>query len=135
LRGFVVAFGDYYFDNMTRSIDKRLAKRKRGEYTRSKSSIERVSEWKVGPDPEEKIVQVAFTLNTFAGPNASSVLEVTNSIKIFKNKLFELEMELKYIKENLTIDVQKSTKSIESLNIEKMNIALQAQRDQMNAKF
>jgi hypothetical protein len=40
--GSVVAIGGYYFDNMKISIEKMSTKRKRGEDTRSKSSIGRV---------------------------------------------------------------------------------------------
>jgi hypothetical protein len=83
--GSVVAIGDYYFDNRTRSIEKRSMKRKRGEDTKSKSYAGRILEWKVGPDPEENMVQAASTLNTFAGLNASSVLEVTNALNIARN--------------------------------------------------
>jgi len=49
--GSVVAIGDYYFDNRTRSIEKRSVKRKRGEDSNSKSHVERILEWKVSPDP------------------------------------------------------------------------------------
>jgi hypothetical protein len=110
-------------------------KRKRGEDTRSKSSAGRVLEWKVGPDPEENMVQAASTLNTFAGLNASSFLEVTNTLNTTKNKVVELETELKGVKEKFTIDVQEDVKAVEGLNSEKMNKSLQAQRDQMNIEF
>jgi hypothetical protein len=54
--GIVVAIGDYYYDNKTRSIEKRSNKRKRGEDTRSKSFARRILEWKAGPDPKENVV-------------------------------------------------------------------------------
>jgi hypothetical protein len=78
--GTVVAIGDYYYDDRTKSIEKRSNKRKRGESTKSRSSTGRVVEWKVGPDPEENVVQATSSLHAFAGLNASYVLEVTNTL-------------------------------------------------------
>jgi hypothetical protein len=46
--GTVVAIGDYYYDDRTKSIEKRSNKRKRGESTKSRSSTGRVLEWKLG---------------------------------------------------------------------------------------
>jgi hypothetical protein len=40
--GLIVVIGDYYFYNRTRSIEKTLTKRKRGEDTRSNSFARRV---------------------------------------------------------------------------------------------
>jgi hypothetical protein len=57
--------------------------RKRGEDTQSKSYMGMVLEWKVGHDPEENVVQATSALNTFAGINASSVIEVTTTLPIF----------------------------------------------------
>jgi hypothetical protein len=54
--GDVVDFGDYYYDDRTKSIDKSSNKRKRGEFAKSRSSTRRVVEWKVGPDPEENSI-------------------------------------------------------------------------------
>jgi hypothetical protein len=78
--GVVVVVGDYYYDDRTKSIEKRSNKRKRGESTKSRSSTGRVVEWKVGPDPEENVVQATSSLHAFAGLNASSILEVTNAL-------------------------------------------------------
>jgi hypothetical protein len=58
--GSVVTIGDYYFDNRTRSIEKRSTKIKRGEDSKSKSHAGRILEWKVSPDPKENIVQAGF---------------------------------------------------------------------------
>jgi hypothetical protein len=55
-KGTVVAIGDYYYDDRTKSIEKRSNKRKRGESTNSISSTGRVVEWKFGPNPEENVV-------------------------------------------------------------------------------
>jgi hypothetical protein len=79
--GTVVAIEDYYYDDRMKSIEKRSNKRKRGEATKSKSSAGRVVEWKVGPDPEENVVQESSSLHDFTGLNASSVLEVTKFLK------------------------------------------------------
>jgi len=83
--GYVVAIGDYYLENRTKSIENRSVKIKRGEDTKSKSYAGRILEWKVGPNPEENVVQAALALNTFTGLNASSVLEVTNALNISRS--------------------------------------------------
>jgi hypothetical protein len=82
--GTVVAIRDYYYDDKMKSIEKRSNKRKRGESNKSRSSVGRVVEWKVGPDPEENVVQAASTLHDFIGLNASSILEVTNALSMAK---------------------------------------------------
>jgi hypothetical protein len=46
------------------------------------------------------VVQEASALNAFAGLNASSILEVTNALNTIKNRVVELETELKYVKES-----------------------------------
>jgi hypothetical protein len=113
--GYLVAIGDYYFNNRTRSIEKRSMKRKRGEESNSNSHEGRILKWKVCPDPKENIVQVASMLNTFTGLNASSILEVTNSMNIFRTLVIELETKLKDVKYQFDIDVQEAISAIESL--------------------
>jgi hypothetical protein len=78
--GVVVVVGDYYYDDNTKSIEKRSNKRKMGEFTKSISFIGRVVERKVGPDPEENVVQATSGLHAFVGLNDSSILEVTNAL-------------------------------------------------------
>jgi hypothetical protein len=129
------SIGDYYFDNKTRSIEKRSSKRKRGEDSKSKSHAGRILEWKVGPDPEENAVQAASTLNTFAGLNASSVLEVTNALNTARTWVTELEIELKDVRDQFDIDVQEFVMHTEILNSGKISGSLQAQRDNMNEEF
>jgi hypothetical protein len=73
---FVVAIGEYYFDNRTRSIEKISTKSKIIEDMRSKLYVGMVVEWKVGIDPKENVVQATSSLNAFAGINVSSVLNV-----------------------------------------------------------
>jgi hypothetical protein len=63
--GVVVVVGDYYYNDKTRSIEKRSNKRKRGESTNTQSSIGRVIEWKAGPDPEDNAIQETSTLHAF----------------------------------------------------------------------
>jgi hypothetical protein len=50
--GAIMAIGDYYYDDRTKSIEKRLNKRKRGDFAKLRSSIGRFVEWKVGLDPK-----------------------------------------------------------------------------------
>jgi hypothetical protein len=133
--GSVAIIGDYDFDKRTRSIEKRSTKRKRGEDFKSKSHVGRILEWKVGPDPEENAVQEASVLNTFAGLNASSVLEVTNSLNISRTRVIEMETELKDVKDQFNIDVQEAASVAESINSGKINGSLQAQRDHLNEEF
>jgi hypothetical protein len=133
--GTVVAIKDYYYDDRTKSIEKRSNKRKRGESTKSRSYVGRVVEWKVGPDPEENVVQEASALHAFTGMNASSILEVTNSLSMTKTRITELETKLKNVKDKLTSEFKKTTKVVDSLNTEKLNKALQTQRDEMNVEF
>jgi hypothetical protein len=57
--GIVVAIKEYYYDRMKR-MEKRSNKIKRGEAIKSRSSVGRVVEWKVGPSPKESIVQAHF---------------------------------------------------------------------------
>jgi hypothetical protein len=45
------AITDYYYDERTKSIEKRSNKRKRGVSTKSITYTGRVVEWKVGPNP------------------------------------------------------------------------------------
>jgi hypothetical protein len=78
--GVVVVVGDYYYGDMTNNIENISNKRKRGDSTKSSSSTRRVMEWKVGPNPEENVVQEVSTLHAFVGLNASYVLEVTDSL-------------------------------------------------------
>jgi hypothetical protein len=133
--GTVVAIGDYYYDNKMRSIEKRSNKRKRGEDTRSKSSAGRILEWKVGPDPEENVVQEASALHTFAGLNALSILEVASSLNTAKTRVTELETELRDVKYRLTSEFENAARVVDTLNTKNLNRSLQAQRDQMNAEF
>jgi len=65
--GVVVAIGYYYYDDMTKSIEKMSNKRKMGEYMKSILSTGRVVEWKVGPDLEENVIQATFALHAFLG--------------------------------------------------------------------
>jgi hypothetical protein len=123
--GPVVSIGDYYFENRTRSIEKRSAKRKRGEDSKSKSHAGRILEWKVRPDPEENTVQAASVLNSFAGLNASSFLEVTNALNISRTRVIEMETELKDVKDQFNIDVQEAVSVAESLKSGKINGSLQ----------
>jgi hypothetical protein len=60
---------------------------------------------KLGNDIEENAVQESSSLNAFTWINAPSILEVTNSLKTTKNIVVELETEMKYIKDKITIDV------------------------------
>jgi ABC-type phosphate transport system auxiliary subunit len=112
-----------------------LNKRKRGEDTRSKSSAGRVVEWKARPDPEENIVQEASALHTFAGLNASSILEVTNALNTAKTRVTELEAELRDVEDMLTSKFENAARVADTLNTKNLNRALQEQRDQMNAEF
>jgi hypothetical protein len=54
--GTVVAIKYYYYDEKTEIIEKISHKIKRGESTKSRSSVGRVVKWKVGPDLEENVV-------------------------------------------------------------------------------
>jgi hypothetical protein len=75
------------------------------------------------------VVQAASALNAFSRLNASSILEVTNALNISKNKVVDMEIELKGVKDKSAIDVREAVKATEGLNSEKMNRTLQAQRD------
>jgi hypothetical protein len=55
---------------------------KRGKDSKSKSYAGRTLEWKVNPNIEENVVQVASALNAFVGLNASSIMEVNNALNI-----------------------------------------------------
>jgi hypothetical protein len=76
-----VVIGDYYYDDRTKSIEKRSNKRKRGESSKSISSMRRVVEWKARPNPKENVVQATSTLHAFVGLNASSNVD-TNALSI-----------------------------------------------------
>jgi len=113
--GSIVAIGDYYFDNKTRSIENISKKIKRGEESKSKSHAERILEWKVGPNLEENTVQATATLNAFVGLNASFVVEVNNSLNIARTQVIELKIELKDVKDQFDVDVQEVVSVVESL--------------------
>jgi hypothetical protein len=113
--GTVVAIRDYYYDDKMKSIEKRSNKRKRGEANKSRSSVGRVVEWKVGPDPEENVVQEASSLHAFTGLNASSILEVTNALSMAKTRITELETKLKNVKYELTSEFEKTMKVVDIL--------------------
>jgi hypothetical protein len=49
-------------------------------------------EWKVGPGPEENVVQEDSSLHEFAGLNDSSVIEVTNALNTTRTRITELEV-------------------------------------------
>jgi hypothetical protein len=89
----------------------------------------------IGPDPEENVVQAASSLHAFAGLNASSVLEVTNTLSTTQNKITELEEELKTVKDKLTVEFEEATRVVATLNTENLNTALQMQKDEMNAEY
>jgi hypothetical protein len=44
----VVVVGEYYYIHKTRAIERRINKRKRGEYTLKKEPSERSIKWKAG---------------------------------------------------------------------------------------
>jgi hypothetical protein len=131
----VVAIGHYYYDGITKSIEKRSNNRERGEPTKSRSSIGRVLEWKVGPDPEENVAQAASTPHAFVGLNAPSVLEVTNALGTTQHIITKLEAKLKIVKENLTLESKEATRVAVTLHAENLNKALQMQKDKMNVEF
>jgi len=130
-----VAIGDYYYDDKMKSIEKRYNKIKRGETSKSRSSIGRVVEWKVRPNPEEIVVRVASALHTFAGLNASYFLEVTNALSTANTIITELKIALKNVKYQHTLEFEKTMKVVDILNMQQLNKALQMQRDDMNVEF
>jgi hypothetical protein len=52
-----------------------------------------------------------------------------------KTWITELETELKNVKDELTLEFEKTMKVVDILNTEQLNKALQTQRDEMNVEF
>jgi hypothetical protein len=53
----VVVVGDYYYSHKTKSIEKRMTKKKREGSGASQDTSERNIKWKAGPDPKENAIQ------------------------------------------------------------------------------
>jgi hypothetical protein len=120
-----VAIRYYYYDDITKIIEKRSHKRKRGESTKSRSFVGRVVECKDGHDPIENDVQLASSLPSFMGMNTSFFLEVTSSLSTTKTRITELETKLKNVKDDLTSDFAKTMRVVDAINAEQLNKSLQ----------
>jgi len=92
-------------------------------------------EWKVGPNPEENVVQVASSLHAFARLNASYVIEVTSGLSTTRNRITKLEEELNIVKDKLTVEFEEATRVVATLIKENLNKTLQMQKDEMNLEY
>jgi hypothetical protein len=92
-------------------------------------------EWKVGPDPEENVIQETSSLHAFAGLNASSVLEVTTSLSAAPTRIIELETELKTQKDNISAEFLKAIEQKDKLHKEEIEKTVQVVRDELTSEF
>jgi len=58
--GVVVVVGDWYYDDRTKSIERRSNKIKRGDSFKPISSTRRIVEWKAWPNHEENAIQISL---------------------------------------------------------------------------
>jgi hypothetical protein len=96
----VVAVGEYYNSQKTKSIEKRVAKSKRGGASQDTTEIS--VRWKVGPNPKENTIQTTSILNAFASTNSMQVYEMVETLDMSKSRITELETAIYTIKEALT---------------------------------
>jgi len=136
LENFVVAVGEYYYNNKTKGIEKRSntrekrsKTRKRGETTLTEGSSKRSIEWKVVLDPKDKALQTALALNAFVRENAISVYELVVALDTSQDITIDLEEVLRTKRDNITDEFKREVSTTKKLHREEIEKVLQIQGD------